>query len=58
LKVKVNLKVGEHEAAEGVIDIDDQKLEELTEGEIEGLIEVYIRNWANDLIQIAWEVAE
>ncbi|MGN7382271.1 MULTISPECIES: hypothetical protein [unclassified Paenibacillus] len=57
MNIKVNLMVGEHQIDE-VLTIEDHKLEGFSEEEIEAVIEVKIRNWANDLIRIAWEVEE
>ncbi|MFD0868098.1 Uncharacterised protein [Chlamydia abortus] len=57
MNIKVNLMVGEHQI-DKVLTIEDHKLEGFSEEEIEAVIEVKIRNWANDLIRIAWEVEE
>lgn len=57
MNIKVKLMVGEHQIDE-VLTIEDHKLEGFSEEEIEAVIEVKIRNWANDLIRIAWEVEE
>ncbi|WP_409342149.1 hypothetical protein [Paenibacillus sp. MBLB4367] len=58
MKVKVSMKVGEEAQIDGMIEIDDYKLEELSEEEIEAAIEILVKNWANDRIRIEWEVAE
>jgi hypothetical protein len=58
MKIKISLSVKGKELAEEVIEIDDAKLEELTEEEIRAAVEVNIRNWADRSIQIAWETVE
>ncbi|GIP31180.1 hypothetical protein [Paenibacillus sp. J2TS4] len=57
MNIKVNLMVGEYQL-DHVLSIEDHKLESLSEEEIEAVIEIRIRDWANDLIRIAWEVEE
>ena len=58
MKINVSLKIGPEAQLDGVIEIDDYRLEELSEEEIEAAIEMNVRNWANAKIQIEWEVAE
>jgi urease beta subunit len=58
MKIKISLSVKGKELTEEVIEIDDAKLEELTEEEIRAAVEVSIRNWADRSIQIAWETVE
>jgi hypothetical protein len=58
MKIKVSLSVGEDQVKDDIIEVDDYKLEELTEEEIEESIEVLIRSWADRLIRVAWEVQE
>lgn len=55
MQIRVSLSVSEDAKVEGVIEIEDRKLEEMPEEEVEGIIEVYVRNWANDRIRIEWE---
>lgn len=55
MKIKVNLTVGGKTVKEDVIEIDDYKLEELTEDEIEGSIEIQVRSWVDREIQVTWE---
>jgi hypothetical protein len=55
LKVKVNLLVRNEVRLTDEIEIDDIKLEELDDEEVESAIEVVVRNWANNQIAIAWE---
>lgn len=56
MKIKVNLSVSNELVKKDIIEIEDWKLEELTKEEIEGAIEIQIRNWADRMIQIAWEM--
>lgn len=56
MKIKVSLSVDSDVVKDDIIEVDDWKLEELTEEEIEGTIEMQIRNWADRVIQIAWEI--
>ncbi|RAV20350.1 hypothetical protein [Paenibacillus contaminans] len=58
MKVNVTLKVGEEAQINGVIEIDEYKLEGLTEEEIEAAIQVNVSSWANSQIRIEWEVSE
>jgi len=58
MKIRVNMKIDGQPAAEDVLEIDDYKLEELTEEELESAIDVVVRTWASDKIEIAWETEE
>jgi hypothetical protein len=58
LKVNVMLKVGQEAQINGVLEIDEYKLEGLTEEEIEAAIQVNVSSWANSQIRIEWEVFE
>lgn len=58
MKVNVTLKVGQEAQINGVIEIDEYKLEGLTEEEIEAAIQVNVSSWANAQIRIEWEVSE
>lgn len=56
MRINVSLKVGEEVVKEDVIEIDDSKLEELSDDEVDASIEVLIRTWADRHVHIAWEV--
>lgn len=56
MKINVSLTVGGETIKHDTIEIDDDKLEPLTEEELEAAIEVHIRTWAENNVQIAWEV--
>ncbi|MCC2683228.1 MAG: hypothetical protein K0R75_127 [Paenibacillaceae bacterium] len=58
MKVKLKLSVDQKQVLDDVLDIDDTKLELLSEEEIEQAIEVYIAEWSNEHVQIHWEVEE
>lgn len=55
MKIKVNLTVGGKTVKQDVIEIDDYKLEELTEDEVEGSIEIQVRSWVDREVQVTWE---
>lgn len=58
MKIKVSLSVGGEIVKYDDIEINDFKLEELSQEEIEESIEIQIRSWADRNIQITWEVEE
>lgn len=58
MRIKIKLSIGEESVKEDVIEIDDYKLEELDEVEIESAIEVMVRDWANQHLTISWEAEE
>jgi hypothetical protein len=58
IQIKVKVAVSGKPAGEATLEIEDYKLEELTEDELEGAIEVVVRTWANNHIEIAWETED
>jgi len=58
MRIKVQLSVGGQAVKEDVLVVDDSKLEELTEEEIEHAIDINVRNWADKNISIAWETVD
>lgn len=58
MEIKVSLSVRKDVVLNDTITIEDTKLEELTEDEVESAIEVYISEWANRNVHIAWEVSK
>jgi hypothetical protein len=58
LKVQLKLSVDQKQVLDDVLDIDDMKLELLSDEEIEQAIEVLIAEWSNKHVQIHWEVEE
>lgn len=58
MKIRVTLSLKDQKKAEEWIEIDDRKLEELTEDELENAIDIVVRDWANEAIRIEWETEE
>jgi len=58
MRIKVRLSVGGQQVKEDELVIEESKLGELTEEEIEQAIEINIRTWADKMISIDWEAAE
>lgn len=58
MKVKVSLMVDELEVKEEILEIEDRNLEELSEEEIEAVIEMKIKSWIDRLITVPWEVMD
>jgi hypothetical protein len=58
MKIKISLSVGGEQVKEDVVEIEDDKLEELSEEEVEAAAEAVVRQGADRKLSIAWEVAE
>ncbi|PYI53907.1 hypothetical protein [Paenibacillus flagellatus] len=58
MKIKISLSVDGEQVKEDELEIDDMKLEELSEEEVEAAVEAVVRRWADRKLSIAWEVAE
>lgn len=58
MKINITMKVGQEAEISGVIEIDEYRLEGLSEEEIEAAIEINVSSWANSQIQIEWETVE
>jgi hypothetical protein len=58
MRIKVQLSLGDQEVKVDELVIEEFKLGELTDEEIEQAIEINIRDWADKLIRIHWEVVE
>ncbi|TNJ61549.1 hypothetical protein FE784_34305 [Paenibacillus hemerocallicola] len=58
MKIIISLSVGGEQVKEDVVEIEDDKLEELSEEEVEAAAEAVVRQWADRKLSIAWEVAE
>lgn len=58
MKIKINLSVDGDSVKEDVVEIDDDKLEELSPEETEAAAEAVVRRWADRMLSIAWEVVE
>lgn len=55
MKVKVSVAVGPELVKEVWLDVPDKKLEEMPDEEVEAIIEVYVRNWADQQLSLTWE---
>ncbi len=55
LKIHVQMKVDGQAVKEHILEIDDYKLEELSEDEIEQSIEIVVQQWASSQVEIEWE---
>ncbi|TMV44917.1 hypothetical protein FE783_30810 [Paenibacillus mesophilus] len=58
MKIKISLSVDGQQVKEDVVEIEDNKLEELSEEEVEAAAEAVVRLWADRKLSIAWEVEE
>jgi hypothetical protein len=58
VKVNVTLMIADGHSVHDVIVIEEPRLGELTDEEIESAIEVRIRSWVDQQISVAWEVKE
>ena len=58
MKIQVRLHAAGNTVLEEIIEIDDNKLEELTEEEKEQAVEVVIRSWMDRVVAIDWETVE
>jgi len=58
LNIKVRLSVRNELVLEDIITINDAKLAQLTEEEVERAVEIHISEWANRNVSIAWESVE
>ncbi|MGF9712519.1 hypothetical protein EXW96_13910 [Paenibacillus sp. JMULE4] len=58
MRIKVQLSLGGQAVKEDELVIEESKLGELTDEEIEQAIEINIRSWADKMISIHWEIVE
>jgi len=58
MKIKISLSVDGEEVKRDEVEIEDVRLEELTEEEVEAAIEAVVRRWADRKLSIAWETAD
>lgn len=57
MKIRISLSVGDELVKEDEVEIEDGKLEELSEEEIEAAAEAVVRQWADRRLRIDWEVS-
>jgi len=55
MKINVTLRVADGHHVEDVIEIEETKLGELTDEEIQAAIEIRIRTWVDRMISVEWE---
>jgi len=55
MKINVTLRVADGHHVEDVIEIEETKLGELTDEEIQAAIEIRIRTWVDRMITVEWE---
>ncbi|MFD0694931.1 hypothetical protein ACFQZT_12565 [Paenibacillus sp. GCM10027628] len=58
MRIQIQLSVSGDKVREEVIEIAEHKLGELTDDEIENAIEIKIRTWVDQMVQVEWEVLE
>lgn len=58
MKVDVTLQLADGHLLQDVIEIEEHRLGELTDEEIENVIEIRIRSWVDQQLSVAWEVKE
>lgn len=58
VNIKIKLHVDKQVVKEDQIEIEDHKIEELSEEELMEAIEIVIRDWADKQIQIEWEAEQ
>ncbi|RKN80653.1 hypothetical protein [Paenibacillus ginsengarvi] len=58
MRIKICLSVDGQEMKEDVVEIEDDKLAELTEEEVAAAAEAVVRSWADRKLSIAWEVEQ
>lgn len=56
MNIKVRMDVGGRAQVDDLLVIDDAKVEELTEEEVEAAVEIVVREWADRMVRIEWEV--
>lgn len=55
MKIRVRMKIDGQAVKEGELTIEDQKLEELSEDDIERSVEIVVQKWASSQIIVEWE---
>lgn len=58
MKIFVKLHVADGHQVKDVIEIEEHKLGELSDEEIEASIEMRIRSWVDRMISVEWEAEE
>ena len=55
MKIQVTLRVSDGHELHDEIEIEEHKLGEMSDEEIEGAIEVRVRSWVDKVISVEWE---
>jgi hypothetical protein len=58
MKIRAKLRVAGNELLEETLEIDDYKLEELSEEEVESAVQMVVSHWANSKIEVEWETED
>ncbi|MEC0245659.1 hypothetical protein P4H65_07610 [Paenibacillus chitinolyticus] len=58
MKIRIDLSVGGENVKEAFLQIEDRKVDHLTEEELLQAVEINIRSWADREIGISWEIVE
>lgn len=56
MKIHIQVLISNELVKEHTLEIEEQKVSELTEDELREAIEINVRSWADKEIEIAWEV--
>lgn len=58
MKIHVQLQLQGNAIQEETLEIEDHKVADLSEDELREAIEINVREWVNEQIQVTWEVAD
>ena len=58
MKINVTLRVSDGHELLDVIEIEEHKLGELSDDDIEAAIEMMVRRWVDKTIEVEWETEE
>ncbi|WNR47079.1 hypothetical protein [Paenibacillus roseipurpureus] len=58
LRIQIQLTIDGEMNKSDVLEIAEHKLGDMTDEEIEQAIEVKIRTWVDQMVQVEWEVIE
>ena len=58
MKINVTLRVSDGHELNDVIEIEEHKLGELSDDDIEAAIEIMVRRWVDKTIAVEWETED
>jgi hypothetical protein len=58
MRIQIQLSVDGESVKQDTLVIQEQRLGDLTNEEIESAIEINIRSWVDRMVQVEWEVLE